>query len=152
MLERILPQTLDNRYEGHRLALWLLGGLVVMKGGIGIATMFNGYEAATSADGIPLETFSPAGAAAFVSLFAAWGLAQVVINAVGVLVLIRYRAAVPLVYLLLLFEHLARKTVFLVVPLEREGTPSGFYINLVLVALLLLGFVLSLWPRSVIKS
>jgi hypothetical protein len=39
-----------------------------------------GYSAAKSADGIPLDTFTPAGAQAVVSLFAVWGLAQVVIG------------------------------------------------------------------------
>ena len=61
MLRQLLPQRIDNRYRGHRLALWLLAVLVLMKGGIGLGTIFNGHSAAASADGIPLDTFTPAG-------------------------------------------------------------------------------------------
>ena len=70
MLQRILPQRVDNTFRGHWLALWLFGALVLAKGGIGLGTIFNGRSAATSSDGIPLDTFSPAGEHAFVALFA----------------------------------------------------------------------------------
>lgn len=148
MLDQLLPQRIDNTYRGHRLALWLLAALVLVKGGIGLGTIFNGHSAATTADGIPLDTFTPAGEQAFVSLFAAWGLSQLMLNLVGVLVLVRYRAMVPLMFALLLLEHLSRKLIFLVLPIARTGTPPGFFVNLALVAVMIVGLVLSLRNRD----
>lgn len=148
MLDQLLPQRIDNTYRGHRLALWLLAALVLVKGGIGLGTIFNGHSAATTADGIPLDTFTPAGEQAFVSLFAAWGLSQLMLNLIGVLVLIRYRAMVPLMFALLLLEHLSRKLIFLVLPIARTGTPPGFFVNLALVAVMIVGLVLSLRNRD----
>ncbi len=148
MLRQLLPQRIDNRYRGHRLALWLLAVLVLMKGGIGLGTIFNGHSAAASADGIPLDTFTPAGEQAFISLFAAWGLSQLILNLIGLLVLVRYRAMVPFMFALLLLEHLSRKLIFLVLPIARTGTPPGFFINLVLIAMMVVGLVLSLWTRD----
>ena len=148
MLGQLLPRRIDNTYRGHRLALWLLAVLVLMKGGIGLGTIFNGYSAATSADGIPLDTFTPAGEQAFVSLFAAWGLSQLMLNLIGLLVLVRYRAMVPFMFALLLLEHLSRKLIFWVLPITRAGTPPGFFINLVLVAVMVVGLVLSLWTQD----
>jgi hypothetical protein len=144
MLDRLLPERIDNTYRGHRLALWLLGVLVLVKGAIGLGTIFNGRSAAVSADGIPLDSFTPAGAQAFVSLLAAWGLAQVVLNLFGWLVLVRYRAMVPLMFVLLLVEHLGRRLVFWVQPIPRTGTPPGFFVNLVLIVALIVGLALSL--------
>ncbi len=144
MLRRLLPEQMDNTYRGHRLALWLFAVLVVVKGGIGLGTIFNGRSAATTADGIPLDTFTPAGEQAFVSVFAAWGLSQLVLNLIGLLVLIRYRAMVPLMFALLLLEHLGRKLLFLVLPIARVGTPPGFFVNLVFVAVMIVGLVMSL--------
>ncbi len=144
MLHQLLPRQIDNTYRGHRLALWLLAALVLMKGGIGLGTIFNGHSAATSADGIPLDTFTPAGQEAFLAIFAAWGLAQLMLNLIGLLVLVRYRALVALMFGLLLLEHLGRKLIFLVLPLPRTGTPFGFYLNLALVAVMIVGLVLSL--------
>jgi len=144
MLHRLLPPRIDNTYRGHRLALWLFAALVLMKGGIGLGTIFNGRAAAISADGIPLDTFTPAGAQAFVALFAAWGLAQLMLNLIGLLVLIRYRAMVPFMFALLLLEHLSRKLILRILPIPRSETPPGFYINLALVAVMIVGLVLSL--------
>lgn len=147
-MKMLLPSHIDNTYRGHKLALWLLGVLVLMKGGIGLGTIFNGYSAAISADGIPLDTFTPAGVQAFVALFAAWGLAQFILNLVGALVLIRYRALVPFMFLVLLLEHLTRKLIFVFLPIARTETPPGFYINLVFVVVMIAGLVLSLWERK----
>ena len=115
-----------------------------MKTSIGMGTIFNSHNAAITADGIPLDTFTPAGARAFVSVFAIWGLAQVMIGLLCILMLTRYGAMVPFMYSLLLLEHLARKLILFVLPIARTGTPPGFIINLALVALMLVGLVLSL--------
>jgi hypothetical protein len=144
MFDQLLPQRIDNSYRGHKLALWLFALVVFMKTSIGLGTIFNGRNAAITADGIPLDTFTPAGAQAFVSVFAIWGLAQVMIGLLCILVLVRYRAMVPFMYSLLLLEHLSRKLILFVMPIARTGTPPGFFINLGLVALMMVGLVLSL--------
>src|SRR5438034_4863438 len=101
MFNQILPRQVDNTYRGRKLALWLFGLLVLMKAGISLGTIFNGYTAAGSADGIPLDTFTPAGARAVVSLFALWGLSQLMICLLCVSVLVRYRAMVPFTFAVL---------------------------------------------------
>jgi hypothetical protein len=148
MFDQVLPRQVDNSYRGHRLALWLFGVLVFMKTSIGLGTIFNGRSAAASADGIPLDSFGPAGAQAFVSIFAAWGLAQATLGLLCIVVLVRYRALVPLMYALLLLEHLCRKLIFAVMPIERTADAPGYAINLALVGLMIVGFVLSLRSRD----
>ena len=143
MLDQLLPRKIDNTYRGHRLALWLFALLVVMKGGIGLGTIFNGHSAATSADAIPLDSLSPAGEQAFVSLFAAWGLSQLMLNLIGLLVLVRYRALVAFMFAVLLLEHLGRKLIFLILPIARAGTPPGYFVNLAFVAMMIVGLVLA---------
>jgi len=144
MIDRILPQRIDNTHRGHPLALWLFIPVVVLKTGIALGTMFNGRDAAQSADGIPLDRFGPGGAETVVALFAIWGLSQLVLSLLSVLALIRYRAMIPLLYVVLLLEHLARRWVLLAKPIPGTGTPPGVYINLVLLALMIAGLALSL--------
>jgi hypothetical protein len=144
MFDRFLPRRIDNSYRGHKLALWLFALVVLMKTSIGLGTIFNGRNAAISADGIPLDTFTPAAAQAFVSLFAAWGLAQAMIGLLCVVVLVRYRAMVPFMYSLLLLEHLSRRVIFFVMPIARAEDAPGLFINLALVALMVVGLLLSL--------
>jgi hypothetical protein len=73
MLNRLLPQRIDNTYGGYRLGLWLFGLLVLMKAAIGLNSIFNGTNVASHADGNPLETISPGGAQSMDSLFALRG-------------------------------------------------------------------------------
>jgi hypothetical protein len=76
MLSQLLPRHVDNTYHGYKLALWFFGLVVFMKVSMSLHAIFNGHFVASSADGIPLDTFTPAGSQAVVSLFAAWGLSQ----------------------------------------------------------------------------
>lgn len=144
MIERILPRRLDNSYTGHRVALWLFALLVVMKTGIALGAIFNGRQAAQSADGLPLDSYGAAGAQAVLALFAIWGLAQLVFTVFSLLALARYRNMVPLMFLLYLLEHAARRWILLVKPIARTGAPPGTYINLALLALMIVGLALSL--------
>jgi hypothetical protein len=148
MLERLLPRRADNAYGGRKAALWLFALLTLVKGAMGLNSIFNGYSVATGADGIPLDTYTPAGARAFVSMFAAWGLAQVVLCLLCVLVLARYRALVPFMFALLLLEHLCRRLLFLLMPVERAGAPPGPYVNVALAGLMVVGLALSLRGRG----
>src|SRR5262245_26890533 len=144
MLDRILPRTADNAYEGGKSALWIFAVILFMKTVMSLNTIFNGRSVASSADGIPLATFTPAGAQAVVTLFAIWGLAHLALCALDVIVLVRYRALVPLMFALLLLEHLARRVIVWVMPIARTGTPPGLAVNLILLALLAFGLALSL--------
>lgn len=149
IIDRILPRQIDNSYRGHKVAPWLFGLVVFMKTSIGLGTIFNGRNAATSADGIPLDTFTTAGAQAFLAMFAAWGLAQATIGAMCIVVLVRYRALVPFMFALLLLEHLCRRLVFLLMPIARSDDAPGLMINLALIAVLAVGLFLSLrWQRQ----
>jgi len=144
MLNQLLPRHVDNTYHGYKLALWIFAVLVLMKVAISLNSIFNGYSVATSADGIPLDTFPSGAARTVVSLFAAWGLAQLIICLLCIVVLARYRSLVPFMFALVLLEHLSRRLIFLVMPIVRTGTPPGFFVNLVLLALMVVGLALSL--------
>jgi hypothetical protein len=148
ILERLLPQPIDNTSRGHPLALWLFVPVLFLKTGIALGTIFNGRGAAQSADGIPLDSFGSGGAEAVVALFAIWGLSQLVFSVLGVLALARYRAMIPLLFLLLLLEHLARRWILVVMPIARTGTPPGSTINLALLVMMVVGLALSLRNRA----
>jgi hypothetical protein len=144
MLNQIFPHQFDNNYRGHKLALWLFALLVLMKLGMSLSAIFDGYNMAWSADGIPIDTFTSGGAEAVVSITALLGLSHFLLASLGVLALIRYRAMIPLMYVLLLAEYFAKKWILLVHPIVRTGTSPSTYVNLVLIALLIVGLALSL--------
>jgi hypothetical protein len=148
MFSQLFPQRFDNNYRGYKLALWLFALLMFMKLAIGLNSIFNGYSVASSADGIPLDTFTPAAAQTAVALFALLGLSHVMICLLCILVLVRYRAMIPFLFALLLLEHLGKRLILHLLPIPRAGASPGFAVNLVLLALMILGLALSLRSRD----
>jgi hypothetical protein len=151
MLNRIFPRQIDNNFRGHWLAIWLLVPIVVVRLLIGVNSILNTRSVAISADGIPLDSFSAAGADAVVSLFAHLGLYLLLLALLGVMVLIRYRAMIPFMYLLLLVQQLGGWAILAVHPIVSSGAASakaGSAVVFALLAMALVGFVLSLLNKS----
>lgn len=143
MLERLLPPISDFEYRGSRIAPWILGLIVLVKFGIALGAIFNGHYAASVADGIPIDRYTPEGTQAFVALFASLGVSQVLVSVVGALILFRYRALVPIFALLLVLEFLARKGVSLAMPIVRTTAPGGA-INWAIFGLIVVALALSM--------
>lgn len=148
MLEQILPPHIDNTYRGHKLALWLFGLVVAVRAVQSLFIIFNGYSVAQTADGIPLDTFTPAAAQTVVSLFALYSLTRLIVVLLCALALARYRSAIPFMFALLLLSYLGGQLILLFLPVFRTGTPPGPIVNVITFALTVVGLTLSLWKRG----
>jgi hypothetical protein len=140
----LFPRRADNDYRGYKAALWIFGLILLLRVVMSVNSIFNGHLVASSADGIPLDSYTPAGARAVVSLFATLGLSQLALCFVGILVLIRYRALIPFLFMLFLLEHLGRRLISYFRPGARVGRPPGIVVNLILLSLMVVGLALSL--------
>ena len=147
MLNQLLPPRLDNTYRGRKLALWLFGLVVLIRSIQSVMIIVNGYSIATSADGIPLGTYPAAAAQTILALFAISSLNRLFISLVCVVVLVRYRSAIPSMFALLALTYLAGEIILRFIPIVRVGTPPGPIVNLIMFALMIVGLVLSLWRR-----
>jgi pimeloyl-ACP methyl ester carboxylesterase len=145
VIERLLPERIDNTFRGHFLAPWLFGLVVVARTLQGLAVTFDTSAVAQRADGIPLDTFAPAAAQTVGALFALTGLYRLVIAVVCVLVLVRYRGALAFLCALLALEGLAKLVLLESRPLATSGTPAGPHPNAALTVLSIVGVALSLW-------
>ena len=147
MLESLLPQTIDNTYRGRKLALWIFGLVVAIRTLQSVMIIFNGYSTVTKADGIPLATYSPDAAQTILGLFAVYSLSRLIICLICVIVLVRYRRAIPFMFIVLGLTYLGGQLITWFIPLVRVGTPPGVIVNLILFGLIVIGFGLSLWKR-----
>lgn len=114
----------------------------MLKAGISLGTIFNGHQAATSADGIPLDTYTPAGARTVLSLFALVGMSNFTICVIGMVILVRYRNLIPFMFVLFLLQQLGRYLILQFLPIARTGTPPGSAINLAILTMMIVGFAL----------
>ncbi len=146
MLERLFPSQVDNRFDGHRASLWLLGLLIALRLVMNVRSIFDTASVATG-DGIPLDGFGPAAAREVLTLFASMALAQLALVLIALAVLIRWRALVPFICLVLLGEQLARRFIVESQAVARAETAAAIgYLVYGLLALTALALVLSLIP------
>ncbi len=151
MLKRIFPKQIDNAYRGHWLGIVFLVPIVLLRAVMGFNSIVFTHLVATGADGIKLDSFDPAGAQAVMGMFALLGIYLLLFALLGAVVLIRYRAMIPLYFLLLLLQQIIAKAVAFMHPVSGNGMPTagiGSLIGLGLLAATILGFVFSLLNRS----
>ena len=143
MLQRILPPTIDNNYKGNKIALWffyLITAVTVVRS---LIHMFKHDGGAQSIATIPLDTFTETGAAVVILIFAYWGLSQLMFGIIQVIVAIRYKSLIPLMYLMLVLEWATRFLLSMYKPIETVGQAPGGIGNMVLPFVCLVMFFLS---------
>jgi hypothetical protein len=141
----LFPVRLDNEgYRGRVAALWLFGLFLLLRLIMGVNGAMNTSTIAAG-DGLRLDQ---GGAETILLLFRNVSLSNLPLVAIGAVALWRWRAMVPFLYLVLLADQVVRRVVALANPVARTDAASvGVWINLGLLALLLVGFGLSLWNR-----
>jgi hypothetical protein len=145
MDNRLFPGTIDNQYRGQKLALWFFWVVVIMRGLQGLSLIVGGPSIVRDADGIPLETFPIAASQSIVAVFVISGLSRLVLSLLCVLVFVRYRSAIALMFAVLALDQLGKELLLHFYPLFRVGNPIGPTVNLCLLFLTLCGLVLSIW-------
>ena len=147
IIERIFPKNLNNNYKGYKIALYVFYALTALTLWRSQHHLFAPDGGAQSIATIPLDTFTTSGAAAVVGVFGLWGLSQLIIGMIYLIVSLRYRAMIPLMYLLMFVEYFVRTVYFpLAKPIPTAGTAPGATGNLPLMIIAFIMLVLSVIP------
>ena len=144
MLNRIFPERIDNHYRGHKLALWFFVPITFMKVAISLVHIFYEDGGAQSISTIPLDTYTSGAAENVIAIFSRMGLDQLLLGLLFVVVLFRYRAMIPLMYVLIMVGYIAGEGIVYMKPLVLAGTSGASTPALVLTVLSISGLVLSL--------
>lgn len=155
MFGRLFPTQLDNNFRGWRLAIWLFVPIILLKTVIGVNSIVDPHRVASTADGIPLDSYGAAGAQAVVALFVLLGMWQLILALIAFVALIRYRAMIPFLYLVLLVQMLANRGLdYLhpIAPAAASGVSPGTFVSLGLLAATVLGLVLSVLDRGAVAG
>ena len=86
VLEKILPSQVDNAYSGHRLSLVFFYFITLLTICRSCVHIFAGDGGAQSIATIPLDAFTQGGAEGVIFLFAQWGIAQLMIGLIYLIV------------------------------------------------------------------
>jgi hypothetical protein len=137
----LLPRRVD-RYEGPRLAFWLLAAYNVVGTVRSLIHILAPDSGASSIAGMDVTV---AGGANAIALLAQWGGAQLLMALMIWLVLWRYKGLVPLMALGSLLDNVLRVAIGQYKPLVTVHTPPGA-VSWILIPALAVLLVVSLMP------
>ncbi len=143
-MDKVFPKTIDNQYRGHKIALiffYLFTAMTVVRS---LIHMFSKDGGAQSIATIPLDSFSAQASSVIVLIFALWGLSQLLMGVLYVIVLWRYKSLIPLMYLFIFLEYVLRIVLGTMKPIVTDSVPPGAVVNLVFPPLALILFALSI--------
>lgn len=129
ILTTLFPEKADNSISGLKITVYVFAGIVILSTVRSLIHIFAADGGAGSIAGIDLTV---SGADGIVFAFALWGSAQLILAGIQWLVLLRYRALLPLMYLFLIVEIFLRILIGRLKPIQLEATPPGAIGNFIL--------------------
>lgn len=154
MLNPILPKNIDNNYNGSKIAIAILAIITIVKLLMGINIGgFNPFVKTeyilSHIDGIPLDTYPIEASKTIISMAQSWGLDMLILSCLSILIMLKYRNAIPIMFVIYLCENFIREAPALMRILNNflSGTPlsNAAIINLSLIAFLFIGLILSIY-------
>jgi hypothetical protein len=142
IFETLLPGQIDNTVRGMKLPYYVFVVLAVISAVRSCIHLLSPDGGAGTIAGLDLAV---AGADGIVFAFALWGSSQLLFAILQLLVVLRYRSLVPLMYLMLILEVLLREWVGATKPVAFAHTPPGAIGNQLVLPLAVLMLALSLW-------
>lgn len=145
---KMFPKQLNNDYGGSLIAKWVFVLLTAVTLVRSLIHMFSPDGGAQSIATIPLDSFTSDGASAVILIFSLWGLSQFLIGIIYTVVLWRYQALIPFMYLLIIVEYTMRIVLGVLKPIETVGTAPGAVGNFIIVPFAVIMLFLSLRDRA----
>lgn len=150
--EKLLPSIITNKYNGNAIAKWafiLLTVFTIVRSLIHILAPDGGAQSIAT---IPLDSYSSAASAAVVMIFSLWGLSQFLMGIFYLIVSLRYKSLIPLMYCFIIVEYTMRIVIGQMKPLDTIKTAPGAIGNYILIPIAIILLLLSLKEKSKLKS
>lgn len=138
---RVFPKQLDNSFRGNRIAVIVFALITVFTLARSCVHIFAPDGGASSIAGI---NTSVEGGSNVISMFAFWGLAQLLMGLVYLAVFFRYKSLIPFMYILIIIEYSGRVLIGMVKPLIVSHTPPGAIGDYILIPLAIVMLILCL--------
>jgi len=136
---RVFPKQLDNSFRGNRIAVIVFALITVFTLARSCIHIFAPDGGASSIAGI---NTSVEGGSNIISMFAFWGLAQLLMGLVYLVVFFRYKSLIPFMYMLIIIEYSGRVLIGMVKPLIVSHTPPGAIGDYILIPLAIMMLML----------
>ena len=142
VLEILFPAKADNTIRGSKIPFYIFTLYAILSTARSCIHLFAPDGGAGSIAGMDL---SVAGAQGIIFAFALWGSSQLLFALIQLLVVIRYRSLVPLMWLMLILEVLLRQLVGATKTVTFAHTPPGAIGNQLVLPLAAFMLAWSVW-------
>ena len=145
---QILPDVINNHYRGLKIsqyAFYLIMAVTLVRSLIHVFAPDGGAQSIAT---IPLDTYSAEAASAVILMFSLWGLSQLLMGIVYLVVSLRYKSLIPAMYVLVIFEYAMRIVIGQMKPILTTGTAPGSIENWIMVPVCAVLLTLSLIPAK----
>lgn len=143
MINQIFPKQINNDYTGSLIAKYVFICITIITLVRSCIHMFASDGGAQSIATIPLDTFSHNAAATIILIFSLWGLSQIIIGIIYIIVIWRYQKLIPFMYLLMIVEYAMRTIFMLSKPIHVTGSAPGHIGDYVMIPIAIIMLVLS---------
>ena len=141
---QLLPDAIDNRYPGKKIAQYAFLILTIATLVRSLIHVFAPDGGAQSIATIPLASYPGDAAAAVILMFSLWGLSQLLMGVVYLVVYFKYKSLIPAMYVLMIVEYAMRIAIGQMKPVVTSGTAPGSIGNWIMVPVCIVLLVLSL--------
>lgn len=148
VIDKLFPR-LDAPYTGPIVLFVFLILLTIVNTARSLVHIFAPDGGAQSIAGIAIDVD---GGSNIIAIFGQWGATQLLLALVCWVIIVRYRALVPLAFLLLFTEQVLRLVAGLVHPVMSGHTPPGTIGTYVFIPVLAIALVWSLVVRKKTKK
>ena len=141
---KLLPAAIDNQFHGLKIAQYAFLILTVATLVRSLIHVFAPDGGAQSIATIPLASYPTEAAAAVILMFSLWGLSQLLMGVVYLVVYFKYKSLIPAMYVLMIVEYAMRIVIGQMKPIVTSGTAPGSVGNWIMVPVCVVLLVLSL--------
>lgn len=126
LIDSILPEKVTNEFKGNKIVLYVFVLITIITLIRSCIHIFAPDGGAQSIAGFPLNTYSEAASSIVILIFSLWGASQLLMGVVYLIVLLRYKSLIPLMYLLLFIEYTSRLILGIYKPvISTHVVPGG---------------------------
>lgn len=147
MILKIFPKNINNDYKGYRIAAYAFVIYSVISIVRSCIHLFSPDGGAGSIAHIDLSQ----GGKNIIFVFGLWGISQLILAFMQLLVSVRYKSLLPFMYILLFLEYCFRALLGIMKPFVFQagaGTPPGGYLDKIMIPFALIMLILSLMRKK----
>jgi hypothetical protein len=144
----VLPKTIDNTYSGTiipKIFFYVVIVFTIIRSLIHVLSPDGGSMSIAT---IPINKYSYEAANTVIYLFGVWGLSQLIMGLFYVIVGLKYKSLIPLMYVFITLEYVMRIVIGHLKPIFTVATAPGTIGNYILVPLAIIMLFLSILTKK----